>query len=177
MRQILKQKRKTIESTQGRNKTRKLKSNRNSNLHSQLLPMTAQNRVSCLTHFGIAIPKRSIQRQSRPGEKITIAQQINSSNLSLGSGEARFARYGAGKGQPRAALTANRPPSRRPRPRTRARPREAPWADGEARGAADPHRRVPAPPVLPAWGPDQGSSSGAFPTARGPVQRPHVGAE
>lgn len=50
--------------------------------------------------------------------KITIAQQINSSNLSLGPGAARFARYEAGKGQPRAAVTANRPLSRRPNPRT-----------------------------------------------------------
>lgn len=52
--------------------------------------------------------------------KITITQQINSSNLSLGPRAARFARYRAGKGQPRASVTANRPwsPSRRPQPRT-----------------------------------------------------------
>lgn len=41
--------------------------------------------------------------------KITIAQLINSSNLSLGPREARFARYRAGKGQPRASVTANWP--------------------------------------------------------------------
>lgn len=85
--------------------------------------MTAPNRISCLTHFGTAILKLlSPKTKAALGKKITIAQQINSSNLSLGSGEARFARYKAGKGQPRAAQTANRPRPPRPAPRARAAP-------------------------------------------------------
>lgn len=140
--------------------------------------MTAQNRVSCLTHFGIAIPKRSIQRQSRPGEKITIAQQINSSNLSLGSGEARFARYGAGKGQPRAALTANRPPSRRPRPRTRGAPPGGTVGGWRSEGRGRPPPRSPCParssrvgtgPGVFQWSLPHGARPGSAAARRGRV--------
>lgn len=67
--------------------------------------------------------------------KITIAQQINSSNLSLGPGAARFARYKAGKGPLRAAVTANRPLSRRRDHARGVRHREAQRRDREAQGS------------------------------------------
>lgn len=92
--------------------------------------------------------------------KITIAQQINSSNLSLGPDAARFARYKAGKGQPRAAVTANRPLSGRPSPRTRRAP-----LGGTARGsswgaAASDLTPLPRPALSGGWlGPDLGSAS------------------
>lgn len=79
--------------------------------------------------------------------KITIAQQINSSNFSLGPGAARFARYKARKGQLRAAVTANRPLSRRPRPRS---PPGRHHAGIERPGAQPPLTpESTAPPPLP----------------------------
>lgn len=107
-----------------------------------------------------------------PWGKITIAQQIDSSNLSLGLRAARFARYKAGKGQPRAAVTTNQPLSPRPRPRTRRAPR-----GGIPRESTNPVAVLG--PTHSSLRVERGSgvlSAWTFPTARGPLWPPHVGA-